>query len=503
MAEQIIPEKIGKYEIERELGRGAMGIVYQGKDPLIERIVAIKTIRKDLMDSSSNEATLFQRFKQEAQAAGRLNHQNIVSVYEYGEDQNLAFIAMEFLKGKELKYYLEEINTRFSLDEIKTIMTQLLSAIAYSHQNGVVHRDLKPANIIMTDERTEHLQIKITDFGIARLDTSSLTQTGAVMGTPCYMSPEQFQGQRVDGRSDIFSAGVILYQLLTGEKPFTGALTTVMMKIIQETPCRPSLLNLQVPAALDLVVQKAMAKTPTARFQTAEAFLKALHQAIEDHHAGITPVADTEATLMSNDATLADNAATLMSPQTLFAQTKTHTAIQTDATLNAATQETVMTQATPPQQVREPAHATTPTAAPPHTTAGTTTAPATTEKKSGTLIGIGMGLAVLLGGAAFFLTSQNKAPLPAPVVSAPATNSLSPTATTAGFGRVLVKTSPESVQIKNEKGESLGTAPITLVLPEGSHQLIFTKAGFFDLEAMVDVKKDAEIPFEVSLVKKD
>lgn len=501
MAEQMIPEKIGKYEIERELGRGAMGIVYQGKDPLIERIVAIKTIRKDLMDSS-NEATLFQRFKQEAQAAGRLNHQNIVSVYEYGEDQNLAFIAMEFLKGKELKYYLEEINTRFSLDEIKTIMTQLLSAIAYSHQNGVVHRDLKPANIIVTDDRPEHLQIKITDFGIARLDTSSLTQTGAVMGTPCYMSPEQFQGQRVDGRSDIFSTGVILYQLLTGEKPFTGALTTVMMKIIQETPCRPSLLNLQVPPALDLVVQKAMAKTPTARFQTAEELLKALHQAIEDHHAGVTPAVDTEATLISNDATLVDNAATLISPQTLFAQTKTHTAIQTDATLNAAaaSQETMMSP--PPVSESVPPTMTTAT----HTTTGTTAAPpvstAPAEKKSGALLGIGLGIAVLLGGGIFFLSSQNKTPPSIPAMSAPAAPPPSP-ATATGFGRVLVKTSPESVQIKNEKGETLGTAPITLVLPEGSHQLIFTKTGFFDLEAMVDVKKDAEIPFEVSLVKKD
>ncbi len=498
MAEQNIPEKIGKYLIERELGRGAMGIVYQGKDPLIERIVAIKTIRKDLLDNT-NEATLFQRFKQEAQAAGRLNHQNIVAVYEYGEDQDLAYIAMEFLKGKELKYYLEEINTRFSLDEIQTIMTQLLSAIAYSHRNGVVHRDLKPANIIVIDDHHDHLQIKITDFGIARLDTSSLTQTGAVMGTPCYMSPEQFQGQRVDGRSDIFSAGVILYQLLTGEKPFTGALTTVMMKIIQETPCRPSLLNLQVPPALDFVVQKAMAKTPTGRYASADEFLNALNQAIANHQAGMTPsiaMPDTEATLVSTDATLIGQDATLIDTRATDATTIATMAPVTTPAPPVSTEATLQQESAPTFST-ESVHAS--------PTQNTPSA----QSKPPFALGLGIGAALLIGGAVFFLTTRSQTP---PATVPPSIQQSAPSMSPApikspevatGFGRLFIKTIPDNVQIKNEKGETLGSAPITLVLPEGSHQLIFTKPDYFDLEATVEVKKDAEIPFEISLVKKD
>src|SRR5262245_26081060 len=230
------PKKLGKYEIRRELGKGAMGVVYEGFDPTIERIVALKTIRADQL-GGEDAAEILARFRREAQAAGRLNHPHIVSIYEYGEDAetgsgtSIAFIAMEFIKGRELRSYFEA-NERFPLKEVVRIMGEILDALGHAHENGVTHRDMKPANVILLERGA----VKVADFGIARLETSELTQAGAVLGTPAYMSPEQFVGQPVDGRSDIFSCGVILYQFLTGEKPFTGNVTTIMYKVLSEEP---------------------------------------------------------------------------------------------------------------------------------------------------------------------------------------------------------------------------------------------------------------------------
>lgn len=270
------PQKLGKYEVRRQLGCGAMGIVYEGYDPFIQRTVALKTIRKELLDQDRAQEMLA-RFQREAQAGGRLSHPNIVAIYEYGEDQNTAYIAMEFIEGKELRELFAE-SARFTLAQVIDIMAQLLSALNYSHQHGVVHRDIKPANLIVMADN----QVKITDFGIARLESSNLTQTGSIMGTPNYMSPEQFMGQPIDGRSDLFSAGVILYQLLTGEKPFIGeSTTTIMYQVLNNTPNAPSVLNVQIPAAFDGVIRKALAKRPSERFQTGHEFIDAIKSAAE------------------------------------------------------------------------------------------------------------------------------------------------------------------------------------------------------------------------------
>ena len=207
------PKQLGKYEIRGELGRGAMGIVYDGWDAGIGRRVALKTVRRDQLDGGEAEE-LLSRFKREAQAAGRLNHPGIVAVYEYGEDAGTAFIAMEFVEGRELKDVFDR-NERFPLPEVVRIMSLLLEAIGHAHSKGIVHRDIKPANVFLLKDG----RIKVGDFGIARMESSNLTQAGSVLGTPAYMSPEQFMGQTVDGRSDLFSAGVILYQFLTGERP--------------------------------------------------------------------------------------------------------------------------------------------------------------------------------------------------------------------------------------------------------------------------------------------
>jgi tRNA A-37 threonylcarbamoyl transferase component Bud32 len=270
-----IPDKLGRYEIRGVLGAGAMALVFDGWDPTIGRRAAIKTIRQDQLDSAEAEE-MVERFKREAQAAGRLSHPNIVSIYEYGEDAGIAYIAMEYIHGRELKSYFDR-QERFPIPEVARIMTQILGALEAAHRMGVVHRDIKPGNIYLLDDGT----VKVTDFGIARVESSSLTQAGIALGTPPYMSPEQFMGQALDGRSDLFSAGVILYQFLTGERPFTGQqASTIMHKVLQVDPPAPSSLNVQVPAAFDGVLRKALAKRPDARFANAREFIDALQAAL-------------------------------------------------------------------------------------------------------------------------------------------------------------------------------------------------------------------------------
>jgi len=270
------PEKIGKYRIDGVLGKGAMGVVYKAFDPGIERVVAVKTVRKDLVDPDL-AVQVMARFQNEAKAAGRLLHPNIVSVYEYGEDELNAFIAMEFVEGTGLREYLNR-KASFDVGQIVAIMSQLLLALDFAHERGVVHRDVKPANLILTSGGA----LKVADFGIARIDTSNLTNAGMVMGTPSYMSPEQCQGKEVDKRSDLFSAGVVLYELLTGEKPFSGSIEAIAFKICYEEAKPPSELSkLPISPALDAIVMTAMTKDPTARFQNAKAFNRALRLALD------------------------------------------------------------------------------------------------------------------------------------------------------------------------------------------------------------------------------
>ena len=259
---------IGKYRIEHELGHGAMGVVYKAFDPVVERPVAVKTIRLDV----ENADELLVRLRREAKSVGQLEHPNIVTLYEAGESEGLFYLAMQFIQGETLQDRLER-QRWFALREVLEIFDQICSGLDYAHQRGVIHRDIKPANIMITADGV----VKLTDFGIAKLAGTGTTSTGLVVGTPSYMSPEQALGRTLDGRSDIFSLGSILYEMMTGEKAFPGQnVTTVMYKIVHEPPMPLAVLQPGLDPAVEGIVLKALAKNPDQRFQTCREFAGAL-----------------------------------------------------------------------------------------------------------------------------------------------------------------------------------------------------------------------------------
>ena len=270
------PEKLGKYRITEVLGEGAMGVVYKAFDPDIRRVVALKTIRQQLTDGSETALEIEARFRNEAQAGGRLAHPGIVGVYDFGEDRDIRFIAMEFVEGQSLARYASN-GVRFTDDDIPGVMSQLLDALDHAHRQGVWHRDIKPANIIMTRAG----RLKVADFGIARLDDGGLTQVNTLVGTPAYMAPEQILGKAIDQRVDLYSAGVLLYLLLTGRPPFKGPTESVLYRVVHERPAPPSEAEGSLrPRFYDALVATALAKDPDQRFQSAAAFKQALVAAV-------------------------------------------------------------------------------------------------------------------------------------------------------------------------------------------------------------------------------
>ena len=275
------PQTLGKYQIQGILGKGAMGVVYKGFDPNIARVVAIKTIHASLLDTDMGRE-LLNRFRNEAQAVGRLNHANIVAIYEFDQDHGTPYFVMEFVEGQDLKS-LQKDGRKFTPEEAVNIVGAILTALAYTHQLGIVHRDIKPANVFITN----HNQIKLADFGIARVDNAELTQMGSVLGTPSYMSPEQCKGMKVDARSDLFSTGVVLYELLVGRKPFGGENThAIMHSVLSAEPARPSSHDKTVPKEFDDIIRKALAKKVEDRYQTAEEFRTALQKVIAPPQSG-------------------------------------------------------------------------------------------------------------------------------------------------------------------------------------------------------------------------
>lgn len=262
-----IPKKLGRYQVIRELGRGAMGVVYKAYDPVIEREVAIKAILLAFQVTGEEKKIYLDRFFREAKAAGKLNHPNIVTIYDVDEDKETGtpFIVMEFLEGTTLQEIVAS-GILLPLEDTCNIITQIADALNYAHQQGVVHRDVKVGNILIL----HGMKAKIMDFGIARMASSDLTRSGQFIGTPNYMSPEQVDGKHpVDGRSDLFSLGVIFYLLLTGERPFAGdSFTAISYKIVHVEPAPPKILNPAVPEVYNKVLGKILAKDPTKRYQT-------------------------------------------------------------------------------------------------------------------------------------------------------------------------------------------------------------------------------------------
>jgi serine/threonine protein kinase len=255
-------EKIGKYEIIELLGKGAMGIVYKALDPDIDREVAIKTIRFDLISDDEEKDELMLRFIREARAAGKLIHPNIITIYDVGKEKDMTYIVMQCIQGPSLQNWIAS-KKKFSALDITKLMLQLCDALNFAHESGIVHRDIKPANILLDNSGKPH----ICDFGVAHVEMSTITQTGATIGTPSYMSPEQVMGKKIDKRSDIFSLGAILYEFLTGRRPFEGeSITTVIYKIVNEEAVPLTQVRKELPQEFEQIMKKALAKDPDNRY---------------------------------------------------------------------------------------------------------------------------------------------------------------------------------------------------------------------------------------------
>ncbi|HEY5995289.1 MAG TPA: protein kinase [Gallionellaceae bacterium] len=292
-------KQLGRYEIIRVLGSGAMGVVYEANDSKLHRKVAIKTIIKSAMVDAAQAADYSERFMREAQSIARLNHPNIVTVYDFGEEGDIAYFVMEFIQGHELKEFLDS-GVRFPLKKSLNYMLDLLSALDYAHTQGIVHRDVKPANIMIDNSG----RLKLTDFGVVKvLDKQEGTQAGTMVGTPGYMSPEQILGTSISPRSDIFAAGVVLYQLLTWQKPFTGeGVFTIQQKIVNEAPTTPSTLDSGLSPELDRMVNKALAKKPEDRYAHARDFADDIRGFLSDAAEQAAPAQDVEQTVVTSSA---------------------------------------------------------------------------------------------------------------------------------------------------------------------------------------------------------
>ena len=407
---EVQARKLGKYELRREVGRGGMGVVYEAYDTTICRRVALKTLCSAVLSGPEADAFIG-RLRREAQAAGRLTHPNIVAVYDFGEEPQeqgaragrIAYITMEFVEGRELQALLAT-QERLPVAAIVRIMGQLLDALEYSHKNGVVHRDIKPANIMLLQDDT----VKVTDFGIARIESSTLTRAGTIMGSPSYMSPEQFLGLSIDARSDLYSAGVVLYELLAGEVPFPGSFSTAMHKVLNDTPTPVSVLNVHAPKGIDALLGRALAKKPADRFQSAAEFKQAvLAMLLERGAVAVEPAGKRQALGMI--AAAACVIAVAAGATAYFARNSSRGAEVTGTAVLAKTVKPASATAAGPTAVSGPTPVSAPAVAAAGTTAATSHTPETAanppaeppkevlppaaERKSGTAMITAVGLA--------------------------------------------------------------------------------------------------------------
>jgi serine/threonine-protein kinase len=318
-----IPKTIGRYEIIDQLGEGAMGAVYRGRDPVMGREVAVKTILAVAL-ASQQSGEYRTRFYREARAAGALAHPGIVPVFDVGEQDDMPYLVMEFVQGQTLADAMKK-GQRFTMERVCEIGQQIAEALGYAHRKGVIHRDIKPANILMTSKEVHGIERpRITDFGVAKLAAGDITSTGQMLGTPAFMPPEQFTGAPVDARTDLFSLGVILYWMATGEQPFPGeTMTTVSYKIVHTEPVPPAKLNPAIPAGMEAVILKCLSKSPLDRYQTGDELARALMDVRTGTAAANMKTAAPMATMSGGDAEATLDATPSLSPRSAPLRTAT------------------------------------------------------------------------------------------------------------------------------------------------------------------------------------
>jgi serine/threonine-protein kinase len=428
---------IGRYDILGEIGHGAMGVVYKARDPKMDRIVAIKTIQG--MALAGPQAQEYrERFTREARAAGRLSHPGIVAVFDVGDHQGTPFLVMEYVEGRTLDSALSA-GERFSFDRIEELGEQLAAALGYAHRNGVVHRDIKPANILLTapDAQTPE-RAKVTDLGIAKLTASQITTTGQLMGTPSYMPPEQFTGAPVDGRADLFSLGVILYWMATGDKPFAGdTITAVSYKIVHTETSPPRRLNPAVPEGLETIIMRCLEKDPARRYQTGEDLA---HDLASLRAGGTITVARPVHAAASEATTLGVGDPNM----TLQARATSRHAPMPAVSGTAVTQ--VVTPATQP----------------PPGTAATAVRPAA-KKPNLVLAGAGIGVLALIviGVLVFRHRTQSTEPVAQAPVAAPAPSSSAPPPADAGSSAANANSGSSASAPQSTSAEAVPVAPPT------------------------------------------
>jgi len=487
---EAVPSSIGRYQITGTLGFGAMGAVYKAFDPLIKRTLAIKTIRLDIPPGSPQHRAFKERFYQEARISGTLSHPSIVTLFDIGEEKDVPFLAMEFVDGKTIGAVLEEGN-RFKPEKVIGLVSQVAAALDYAHSRGVVHRDIKPSNLIFHEQD----KVKVSDFGIAKLADSEITHSGALLGTPSYMSPEQAMGETLDGRSDIFSLGVVAFEMLSGMQPFPGAnVTSILYKLVHVDPVEPADLetNGLVPQKWREVFHKVLAKKPENRYQTASAFVQDLEYCLGSWFTGL----GNEETVSLQVPALEERTAPA-DEETLVLAPALPPPDEPEATLvlgaPAADEETVLQPASPSLEDLVPATVVmaSPEASrtlPPEPTlrdapaAGT--APVPRPPRAGVPLGWALGGAALVAvialaivGWALWQRSAAIGPTAAPSPAAEA-SPLDPVPAAVATGSLHVQSEPPGARVRID-GQARGETPLALAdLPFGDYEVRVERKGY-------------------------
>ncbi len=474
-------ETIGRYLIEGELGKGAMGVVYRAKDPNIGRVVALKTMRLDVHGIEAEE--MLQRFRNEARSAGVLNHPNIVTIYDAGEADGLFYMAMEVIEGETLQELLVRQRV-LPVEQILSVTRQVAEGLDYAHGKGVIHRDIKPANIMIT---TSGL-VKIMDFGIAKAG-GGLTSTGQVLGTPNYMSPEQVKGKPLDGRSDLFSLGVCLYEMLTGEKPFGAQnVTTIIYKIVHEEPISPRELDVSIHPGLSAVVVRSLSKAIDARYQTGADLARDLEN-YKSFGSDLSATQTMQATIAANSTEIARAAATV---STISAPEPAPAAV-----------------AVAPQRVPVPSIEGQTIQRPPLTAAAKPKQQPAAKGNKGILWAV-VALLVIAVAALGLRSLQHNVSSATPAPETPAASATNtpvppptpdkPNAAVATTGGINVVTTPAGATVKLDGKKLSGVTPISQQnIPTGSHTLQITATGYMPMVRTVDVTPNGVLSTEITL----